>query len=208
MALTVAVVVAEPLPSTNEAIKAGYKIAGIVNATVQLLLGELRGHVPEKSDKERAAWSQWLEYLLAKSLYMLWISKLTGGSPCDPEYWIDAEEMVAFLLQPRWALAGYPGLMGVKGVTEVCERAPVELIARTCVLLDERVHRNRKMMGAEWTDDEDDEEEKLPLDFYDDTDLDDMEDGSDEGEFESDDEFADSEDDEELGYHKGYADEE
>jgi len=192
-------------------VKAGYRVAGIVNTTAAQLLAELRG---EAADADAGACARWLEYVLVKTLYMLWLAKLTGAAPCDSEYWVDADDLVAFLLQARWQRAGYPSLLGVRGVTREGARAPVRLVTSVCVRLDDRVRRIRRLMGADWSDgddDGDDGDEKLPLDFYDDTDLDDMEFGSDEGEFESDGDDDDArwaDDGEEHGYHKGYADEE
>jgi hypothetical protein len=128
---------------------------------------------PQTSD---AAWDRWLEHVLTKTLYMLWIASRVGGAPCDPEYWVDSKEMVGFLLQPRWREFGLPDLEGLKGVRAPLQKPPVLQIRETCRKLAERVKRNRELMGCELSGDEMEplDGSNLSDEFYDDSDLDDL----------------------------------
>jgi hypothetical protein len=121
------------------------------------------------------AWVRWHEYVVAKTLYMLWLAHIAGGAPCDPEYWVDSADMVGYLLQARWQELGFPDLAGLKEVRMPAEKAPTEQIEETCRRLAERVKRNREIMGVDLSDFEEDEESmQLPDEFYDDSDLDDL----------------------------------
>jgi hypothetical protein len=121
------------------------------------------------------AWVRWHEYVVAKTLYMLWLAHIAGGAPCDPEYWVDSADMVGYLLQARWQELGFPDLAGLKEVRTPAEKAPTEQIEETCRRLAERVKRNREIMGVDLSDFEEDEESmQLPDEFYDDSDLDDL----------------------------------
>ncbi|KAA8894551.1 hypothetical protein FN846DRAFT_406507 [Sphaerosporella brunnea] len=170
----------EPFPTTNDTIKAGYKTAGIINRTAR----EISAALPAATS---AVETKWREYVLVKTLYMLWIASITGGGPCDPEYWVDTPEMVAFLLQPRWREFGYPNLAGLKNVVVAIEKAPSAQIGEICAKIEERVKRNRELVGADIAEIEGEEgggvDENLPDDYYDDSDLDDL------SELEEDEEF-------------------
>lgn len=148
-------------------------------------------------------WNTWLEYLLAKSLYMLWITQLEFEAPSDPRYFVATKEMVEFLMLPRWRANGFPEMKGGYGAKEQSKTPPLEVLLRTCVGIEERVRRNKKAVGLDVEDDELDsgDESNLEDEFYDDSELDELDEfETDEDEY---DDYDDDNDDDDDSVHSG-----
>ncbi|KAF8539285.1 hypothetical protein BDD12DRAFT_838980 [Trichophaea hybrida] len=163
-----------PRPTPQDALMNAYELAGIINSTAKALHAELAPQCPDMKNVE--IWNTWLEYVLAKSLYMLWIIKMEFEAPSDPRYFVATKEMVEFLMLPWWRKYGYPELKGVRGAKEHCETPPLDVLLRTCLGVDERVKRNKKVVGVDVEDDEldSDDEPNLEDEFYDDSELDEL----------------------------------
>jgi hypothetical protein len=158
--------------------QAAYKTAGIINRVVAEIIKILKEHDP------------WLEYVLAKTLYQLWLAKLNDRDmKSNTEFWVDSKEMVAFMVQPRWHQFGFPDLAGLKNVRAPAKKKkgpskkkappkkpPTQQILAMCAKVKARVERNRNAMGGHISEEElgPDDEPNLPDDFYDDSDLDDI----------------------------------
>ncbi|KAI5812225.1 hypothetical protein BZA77DRAFT_324992 [Pyronema omphalodes] len=173
-----------PLPSTNEFIKAAYGIAGIINNVARAMVKEMKFE------------HRWKEYVLIKTLYMIWIANETSGAPCDAEYWVDTPEMVAYCLNERFQKLGYPSVKGLKEVTEASEAVPEKQVEEVCEKVADRIVGNKRRMLGDLEDmDMSGEEPPFPEEFYDDSDLDDLSELDDDEEYylESGDEHEDGE---------------
>jgi hypothetical protein len=160
--------------------QAAYKTAGIINRVVAEIIKILNEQDP------------WLEYVLAKTLYQLWIAKLGDREmESNPEFWVDSKEMVAFMVQPRFHQLGFPDLTRLKNVRAPTKKKkkkgsskkkappkkpPTQQILEMCAKVKTRVERNRDAMEGSIPEEELDldDEPTWPDDFYDDSDLDDV----------------------------------
>jgi hypothetical protein len=173
-----------------ETAKAAYRIAGVINRTASELNRELQDHSMCCNYEE---WGRWLERVLRKSLYVLWIKKLLGVGPRKPASFFPNKTLCEYLLQPRWLAFGFPSLQGVLGAVRPSEKAPVWPLLQLCMVVEARVARNKKAVDGK-QDSELDE-------FSDDADMDDIAkdldawvDSEDEDEDEDDSEWWDSAD--------------
>jgi hypothetical protein len=149
--------------------------------------------------KEMKFEHRWKEYVLIKTLYMIWIANETSGAPCDAEYWVDTREMVAYCLNEKFQKLGYPSVMGMKEITEASESVPEKQVEEVCEKVADRIVRNKKRMLGD-LEDMDMSDDEDPFDnlseFYDDSDLDDLSELDDDEEYylESGDEYNDDAD--------------
>jgi hypothetical protein len=158
------VVAVSPSNLPAEIAKAAYRVAGIINRTASEIYRELKDY---SMLRDYEAWGRWLERVLGKSLYVLWIKKLVGVGPNKPVYFFLNKALCEYLLQPRWQAFGFPSLQGVLGAVRPAEKAPVWPLLEVCMAVETRVARNKKAAAGK---------RELELDdFYDDTDMDDIE---------------------------------
>ena len=158
----------------SAAIKSAYRTAGIVQRTVHGLVSHLSSQCP--SPKQKADWDRWLPRVLTKTLYMLWLQKVVGRTPLDPQYHLATKEMAEFLLAPKWRTWGYPDMRGVLGAGTIRKKAPVGQLADTCEAVSERVDRNKKALGLELGDGDEPDSDEEDDEFYDDSEYDDISD--------------------------------
>ena len=203
------------MPSDTEAVKLGYALAGRLNRTVEALKAAI---APAFTDAA-APTATYLDYVLAKSVYMLHMVSVTGGSPCNPEFWLDSAEFVKFVLRPEFQ---FPQAKGVKGITETAAdaAAPIAEIEAMCTAVHERCERNRETMGmgdedseleemgAEADDESDLDEDMNFVGFWDDSDFEDVDWSEGEGDSDDEDDSEDYEDDEEDDDEAAWSDEE
>jgi hypothetical protein len=157
------VVVAVSSINSAELAKAAYRVAGIINRTASELYRELKDCSMLRDYK---AWGRWLERVLRKSLYVLWIKKLLGVGPIKPAYSFLNKALCEYLLQPRWQAFGFPSLSGFLGAVRPVEKAPLWPLLEVCMAVEARVARNKKAADGK---------QEFELDeFYDDTDMDDI----------------------------------
>jgi hypothetical protein len=184
--------------------KSAYRIAGIINRTTSELFKELK----DLNTDER--WTRWLEYVLRKSLHLLWGKLLVGTTPG-----LDRKRfgsICAYLLQPRWQEFGFPSMQGFLGAKAPTKSAPVNKLLDLCCSIRKRKnfyeHYNPPVTiegsceTVGWVDPK--EYDNPPDEFYDDMDMDDgfyvdldnMYDSSDEDEDEDEDADEDEDEDE------------
>ncbi|KAI5843686.1 hypothetical protein BZA05DRAFT_439097 [Tricharina praecox] len=153
------------------AMKSAYRIAGVIQRTVRELVSYLTASCP--SPRQKAVWDRWLPHVLMKTLHMLWLQKLVGRAPLDPQYHLATKTMAEFLLAPKWHTWGFPDMRGVLGAGTIRNKAPANQLLETCVAVCERVVRNKKALGEDLEEDEEDSEAEED-EFYDDSEYDDI----------------------------------
>jgi hypothetical protein len=153
--------------------KSAYRIAGIINRTASELYKEL------KDLHTDARWTRWLQYVLLKSLHLLWGKSLVGATPG-----LDRKRFgsfCAYLLQPRWQEFGFPSMQGFLGARAPAKEPPVKKLLDLCCSIRRRknldtdynppVEISGSCESVGWVDPA--EYENPPDEFYDDMDMDD-----------------------------------